>query len=86
MSPKDKKSFGQEGKMKTYREPKSEMNLVSGREIDKTYTAEYGDQKYYPLSLFVLIFSKSAAQRQKMQKAEVMLTVQPSTSTEKAQF
>lgn len=54
--------------------------------MDETYMTEKGKQEYYPLGLLVLTFRKSTAQWQKMQKDEVVLSVQPSTPTEKAQF
>lgn len=44
-----------------------------------------GSRNIYPLGLLVLTFRKSTAQWQKMQKDEVVLSVQPSTPTEKAQ-
>lgn len=54
--------------------------------MNKTYITENGKQEYYPLGLLVLTFRKSTAQWQKMQKDGVVLSIQPSTPTEKAQF
>lgn len=54
--------------------------------MDKTYMTENGKQEYYSLGLLVLTFRKSTAQWQKMEKDEVVLSVQLSTPTDKAQF
>lgn len=83
LNPKDKKVFGQLDKTKR---KKAWDNLLSRREMDKTYMTENGKQEYSSFGLLVLTFRKSTAQWQKMQKDEVVLSVQPSTPTDKAQF